>query len=57
MAKQENTVPSGFGGGLTRFKEEYDSKIKMSPSVVIAMIIGVIVFVISLKFLFPINAA
>ncbi len=54
---QENMLPTGFGGGLTRFKEEYDSKIKFSPSAVIVMIIAVILFVISLKFLFPISAA
>jgi preprotein translocase subunit Sec61beta len=54
---QENSVPMGFGGGLTRFKEEYNSKIKFSPSAVIVMIILVILFVISLKFLFPIKVA
>ena len=51
----ENTVPMGFGGGLTRFKEEYDSKIKFSPSVVVVMVIVLILFVISLKFLFPLK--
>ena len=55
MAAQENSVPMGFGGGLTRFKEEYDSKIKFSPSVVIVMVVVVILFVISLQFLFPIK--
>jgi preprotein translocase subunit Sec61beta len=54
---QENSVPAGFGGGLTRFKEEYDSKIKISPSGVVLMIIAVILFVISLKFLFPLPTA
>jgi len=54
---QENSVPLGFGGGLTRFKEEYDSKYKISPSGVIVMVIVVILFVISLKFLFPISVA
>jgi len=54
---QENTVPMGFGGGLTRFKEEYDSKIKFSPSAVIIMVVIVILFVISLKYLFPISVA
>lgn len=57
MVAQENTLPAGFGGGLTRFKEEYDSKIKFSPSAVIVMIIAVILFVISLKYLFPIPTA
>jgi len=54
---QETMLPTGFGGGLTRFKEEYDSKIKFSPSAVIIMVIVVILFVISLKFLFPISVA
>lgn len=57
MAAQENSVPMGFGGGLTRFKEEYDSKLKFSPSAVIVMIVVVILFVISLQFLFPIKVA
>ena len=50
----DNSVPSGFGGGLTRFKEEYDSKLKISPSAVIVMVIIVIIFVVSLKWVFPI---
>lgn len=54
---QDNSIPMGFGGGLTRFKEEYNSKIKFSPSAVIVMVIVVILFVISLKFLFPIKVA
>lgn len=32
-------------GGLTRFKEEYNSKFQFGPGVVIAMIIGAIIFV------------
>ncbi len=52
---QDTSVPMGFGGGLTRFKEEYDSRIKISPSAVVVMVIVVILFVISLKFLFPIK--
>lgn len=43
--------------GLTRFKEEYDSKFKISPMQVIVLIIAVILFVLSLKWFFPINAA
>jgi preprotein translocase subunit Sec61beta len=50
----DNTIPLGFGGGLTRFKEEYDSKLKFSPYWVIFMIFLVITFVISLRWLFPI---
>lgn len=44
-------------GGLTRFKEEYDSKFKISPTQVIVMIIAVILFVLSLKWFFPVKAA
>ena len=53
----DNTIPMGFGGGLTRFREEYDSKFKFSPSAVVIMVIALILFVISLKFLFPITGA
>jgi len=38
-------------GGLTRFKEEYNSKLKFGPGVVIVMIILVIAFVVGLKYL------
>lgn len=51
----DNSIPLGFGGGLTRFKEEYDSKLKFSPGVVLVMIALVIAFVISLRYFFPIN--
>jgi preprotein translocase subunit Sec61beta len=54
---QDNSIPLGFGGGLTRFKEEYDSKLKFSPSAVVVMIIAVVLFVISLRFFFPIKVA
>jgi preprotein translocase subunit Sec61beta len=43
---------SGLGagfGGLTRYSEEYNSKIKFGPGVVVGMIIAVIVFVIGLQ--------
>jgi len=47
MAENVN-MPAGFGG-LTRFKEEYNSKFKFGPGVVVGMIIAVIVFVIGLQ--------
>ena len=37
------------GGGLMRYKEEYNSKFKFGPGTVIAMIIIVILFVLGLK--------
>ena len=50
MAENVN-MPAGFGG-LTRFKEEYNSKFKFGPGVVVGMIIAVIVFVIGLNIWF-----
>ena len=43
---------SGLGagfGGLTRFNEEYNSKFKFGPGVVVAMIIATIAFVVGLR--------
>ncbi|MCK4997828.1 preprotein translocase subunit Sec61beta [Candidatus Pacearchaeota archaeon] len=39
----------GMGGGLMRYKEEYNSKFKFGPGVVVAMIIITIAFVIGLR--------
>jgi len=39
----------GMGGGLMRYKEEYNSKFKFGPGVVVAMIIITIVLVIGLR--------
>jgi preprotein translocase subunit Sec61beta len=39
------------GGGLMRYKDEYNSKLKFGPGAVIAMIIAVIIFVLGLKVL------
>ena len=43
----EASMP-GFGG-LMRYKEEYDSKLKFGPATVIGMIIAVIAFVVALN--------
>ena len=43
-------MPAGFGG-LMRYNEEYDSKFKFGPGVVVAMIVVVIAFVIGLKYI------
>lgn len=43
--------------GLTRFKEEYDSKFKLSPTQVVVLIVAVIIFVFSLKWFFPVKVA
>ena len=47
----ENTMPAGFGG-LMRYKEEYDSKLKFGPGVVVAMIIVVIALIFGLRFFY-----
>ena len=44
-------MPAGFGG-LMRYKEEYDSKLKFGPGTVIAMIVVVIALVIGLNIFF-----
>jgi preprotein translocase subunit Sec61beta len=51
MAENNMNMPAGFGG-LTRFKEEYNSKFKFGPGVVIGMIIAVIIFVVGLRFFY-----
>ncbi|MBU0894496.1 MAG: preprotein translocase subunit Sec61beta [Nanoarchaeota archaeon] len=48
MADNKVQMPAGFGG-LTRFSEEYDSKIKLKPVHVIAFIILIVVFRIVLS--------
>ena len=45
----DTSVPSGFGGGLMRYNEEYDSKLKITPSQVILFVILSIIFVIALN--------
>ncbi|MFA4960313.1 MAG: preprotein translocase subunit Sec61beta [Candidatus Pacearchaeota archaeon] len=46
----ETSIPSF--GGLMRYNEEYNSKLKFGPSVVVAMIILVIAFVAGLYLFF-----
>jgi len=48
-----NDVGLGAGfGGLMRYKEEYNSKLKFGPGVVVGMIIAVIVLVVGLRILY-----
>ena len=49
------SMPGGFGG-LMRYNEEYDSRLKFKPSHVIAFIILIALFVVGLKIFFPIRA-
>ncbi|MBU2576565.1 MAG: preprotein translocase subunit Sec61beta [Nanoarchaeota archaeon] len=39
----------GMGGGLMRYKEEYNSKIKFGPGAVVGMIIVTIILVVGLR--------
>ena len=48
MATDALGLPS-TGGGLMRYKDEYNSKLKFGPGVVIGMVIAVILFVLGLK--------
>jgi len=51
MAESGVSMPAGFGG-LTRFKEEYDSILYLKPSHVILLIILIILFRIGLDIAF-----
>ena len=51
----EMNMPGGFGG-LMRYKEEYDSKLKMSPALVVVLIVLAIIGVFALRFIFPVTA-
>lgn len=48
MAENTMAMPAGFGG-LTRYDEEYNSKFKFGPGVVVGMIIATVVVVIGLR--------
>jgi preprotein translocase subunit Sec61beta len=51
MAKKDKIyLPSGFGG-LVRFPEEEEEKIKLKPEWVIYLIVGLIIIELLLKFL------
>ncbi|MBI2630529.1 preprotein translocase subunit Sec61beta [Candidatus Pacearchaeota archaeon] len=53
MSDNRISMPSGMGG-LLRYNEEYPSKLMLKPSHVVAFIILIILFSISLKIFFPI---
>ena len=52
MADSQISMPSY--GGLMRFKEEYNSKLKFGPGVVVGAIVVTIFLAIFLKYFFPI---
>ncbi|MGK0209124.1 MAG: preprotein translocase subunit Sec61beta [Patescibacteria group bacterium] len=39
-------------GGLMRYNEEYDSKLKFGPEMVIVMVIATIAFVVALRYIY-----
>jgi len=53
MAQNKINTPAGFGG-LVRYGEEYDSRLKLKPEHVVIFIIAVILLVTALKIFWPI---
>ncbi len=53
MADNKISMPGAFGG-LVRYNEEYDSRFVISPAQVVGFIVLVILFILFLKFFFPI---
>ncbi|HLC87363.1 MAG TPA: hypothetical protein VJH65_03765 [Candidatus Nanoarchaeia archaeon] len=51
MADNRINVPSGFGG-LLKFQEEYESKFNLKPMHIFVFIILIIIFRISLAFIY-----
>ena len=51
MADTGISTPGGFGG-LMRYSESYNSKLKLKPSHVVLFVILIIIFVTALKIFF-----
>ncbi len=51
MADNPISLPGGYGG-LTRFSEEYESRLNMKPAHVVVMIILIILFRVSLTLIY-----
>ena len=57
MAKQQQQMQMpGVFGGLMRYDTEYKSRFMLSPAVIIAFAIAIIVFVLVLTIFFPISS-
>jgi preprotein translocase subunit Sec61beta len=56
MASDNKVHMPGVFGGLMRYDEEYNSRFMITPTQVIAFVVVIILFVLTLKFLFPIGA-
>jgi preprotein translocase subunit Sec61beta len=54
MASNNSINMPGSFGGLMRFNEEYDSKIKFKPGHIIAFVVAIILFVLALNIINPI---
>lgn len=54
MSNNMITMPSGMGG-LMRYNEEYKSKVIITPTYVVLLMILIAVFVIVLKVFFPVK--
>jgi len=55
MADNKINLPGGMGG-LVRYDSEYKSRFMISPNHVVAFIIAIAVFIISLKIFMPVPA-
>lgn len=53
MAQNSLQMPGVFGG-LMRYDEEYQSRFMLTPTQVIGLVVAIILFVLVLKFIFPI---
>ncbi|MBU0906926.1 MAG: preprotein translocase subunit Sec61beta [Nanoarchaeota archaeon] len=55
MASDNRVHMPGVFGGLMRYDEEFQSRFMVTPTQVVVFIVAIIVFVLALKFLFPIG--
>lgn len=53
MTDNKISLPGVFGG-LTRYDEEYTSRFMLQPAHVVGFVILIILFVLTLKFIWPI---
>lgn len=57
MAQQQSGVQMpGVFGGLMRYDEEIGSRFQLSPIHVVSFVVGILLFVLLLKFVFPISS-
>ena len=56
MARDNRINMPGAFGGLMRYDSEYKSKFTFSPTQVIGFVVLIVVFVLALKFLWPVTS-